>query len=133
MTFEELEELCVLMREQFGGKEPRQFQMDLVQAQEERRDALCQAATGQGKTAVAAGPYVLKRNEGMVTLMVSPLIGLQEEMVSLLAYHAFAAPDHGRTQVTTFRDEYKLPAVAVNSAGDGCTPQLMRVQHMLYI
>ncbi|KAI0054709.1 P-loop containing nucleoside triphosphate hydrolase protein [Artomyces pyxidatus] len=108
MTAEELDELRRLMKEQFGGKEPRDFQVDMVQAQEERRDALCQAATGQGKTAIAAGPYVLKKNEGKVTFMISPLIGLQNEMV------------------TTFEEEYKVSAIAVNSAQGGCTAETMR-------
>ncbi|KAA1476505.1 P-loop containing nucleoside triphosphate hydrolase protein, partial [Dentipellis sp. KUC8613] len=95
------------MKRQLNDREPREFQVDLVRAQEERKDALCQAATGQGKTAIAAGPYALAQNADRVTLMVSPLIGLQDEMV------------------TTFRDEFKLSAVAVNSAHGGCSPELM--------
>ncbi|KAI5824812.1 P-loop containing nucleoside triphosphate hydrolase protein [Schizophyllum commune Tattone D] len=51
-----------------------------------------------GKTAVAAGPYTLPQNANKTTLMISPLIGLQNEMVN------------------TFRDEYKMDAIAVNSA-----------------
>ncbi|KZV63276.1 P-loop containing nucleoside triphosphate hydrolase protein [Peniophora sp. CONT] len=93
------------MRTQFGGKEPRDFQVELVVAQEARRDALCQAATGQGKTAIAAAPYVLEKNKDRVTIMVSPLIGLQNEMVE------------------TFKNEYGLTAVAVNSDKGGCTKQ----------
>jgi superfamily II DNA or RNA helicase len=64
-----------------NGRTPRDFQLLLVQAQEEGRDAMCQAATGSGKTAVAAGPYALEDNKRKFTLMVSPLIGLQNEMV----------------------------------------------------
>ncbi|KAH9021275.1 hypothetical protein EDB83DRAFT_2204291, partial [Lactarius deliciosus] len=60
---------------------PRKFQVEMVQAQEEGQDALCHAATGSGKTAIAAGPYALAKNQGRVTFMVSPLIGLQNEMV----------------------------------------------------
>ena len=81
MTAEDIEKLKDLMRAQFGGKEPRDFQVELVVAQEARQDALCQAATGQGKTAIAAAPYVLEKNKEKVTIMVSPLIGLQNEMV----------------------------------------------------
>ncbi|KAL1658031.1 P-loop containing nucleoside triphosphate hydrolase protein [Schizophyllum commune] len=68
------------MRDLLDGKEPRDFQLDLVQAQLEGRDTICQAATGMGKTAVAAGPYALPQNAGKTTLMISPLIGLQNEM-----------------------------------------------------
>jgi superfamily II DNA or RNA helicase len=69
------------MRNMLGGREPRNFQVEMVQAQEEGRDALCHAATGSGKTAIAAGPYALTKNQGRITFMVSPLIGLQNEMV----------------------------------------------------
>jgi ERCC4-related helicase len=81
MTAEETQTLHDLMRKQFNGREPRHFQVNLTKAQEERQDAICQAATGMGKTAVAAGPYVLPKNERRVTIMISPLIGLQNEMV----------------------------------------------------
>ncbi|KAH7918343.1 P-loop containing nucleoside triphosphate hydrolase protein, partial [Leucogyrophana mollusca] len=96
------------MKEQLGGREPRDFQVEIVQCQEERRDALCHAATGLGKTAVAAGPYALPENQGRVTIMVSPLIGLQDEMAQ------------------TFRQEYKVASVAVNSGQGGCTMKLMK-------
>ncbi|TFY74604.1 hypothetical protein EWM64_g9407 [Hericium alpestre] len=108
LSADEIEKIRALMKEQLGGREPRVFQLDLVQAQEERRDALCQAATGQGKTAVTAGPYVLEKNADRVTIMVSPLIGLQNEMAE------------------TFRNEFKLSAIAVNSSTDGgCSSELM--------
>ncbi|TFY77268.1 hypothetical protein EWM64_g6747 [Hericium alpestre] len=116
LSADEIEKIRTLMKEQLGGREPRVFQLDLVQAQEERRDVLCQAATGQGKTAVAAGPYVLEKNAGRVTIMVSPLIGLQNEMAD------------------TFRTEFKLSAVAVNSSMDGgCSSELMtEIVHRKY-
>ncbi|TFY56011.1 hypothetical protein EVG20_g9099 [Dentipellis fragilis] len=107
MTVDEVQALRDAMKQQLNGREPRDFQVDLVQAQEERKDALCQAATGQGKTAIAAGPYALAQNSERVTFMVSPLIGLQDEMVE------------------TFREDFNLSAVAVNSAHGGCSPQLM--------
>lgn len=84
--------------EQLKGREPRYFQFRLAQAQEEGQDTVCQAATGQGKTGAAAAPYALEKNADKVTLMVSPLIVLQNEMVK------------------TFRDEFGLPAVAISSA-----------------
>jgi len=86
MTQEEVTKLPGLLQEQFHGKEPRSFQIELVRCQQEHRDALCQATTGMGKTAVAAGPYALPGNEGKVMLMISPLIRLQNEMVCEYLY-----------------------------------------------
>ncbi|KAL1725303.1 P-loop containing nucleoside triphosphate hydrolase protein [Schizophyllum commune] len=100
MSDPEVAQLRELMQDLLDGKEPRDFQVELVKAQMAGRDSICQAATGMGKTAVAAGPYVLPQNASKTTLMISPLIGLQNEMVN------------------TFQDEYKLPAIAVNSAHD---------------
>jgi late competence protein required for DNA uptake (superfamily II DNA/RNA helicase) len=62
------------MQSMLGGREPCNFQVEMVQAQEEHQDALCHAATGSGKMAIAAGPYALVKNQGRVTFMVSPLI-----------------------------------------------------------
>ncbi|KAL1680990.1 P-loop containing nucleoside triphosphate hydrolase protein [Schizophyllum commune] len=97
------------MRDLLDGKEPRDFQLDLVQAQIEGRDTVCQAATGMGKTAVAAGPYVLPQNSDRTTLMISPLIGLQNEMVK------------------TFRDEFKMDALAINSAHETSSKTLQDI------
>ncbi|KAH9008258.1 P-loop containing nucleoside triphosphate hydrolase protein [Lactarius hengduanensis] len=80
----------------------------MVQAQEEGQDALCHAATGSGKTAIAAGPYALAKNKGRVTFMVSPLIGLQNEMVE------------------TFKNDFNLVAIAINSARGSCTPDTIK-------
>ena len=131
MTSQELEDLRARLKEQFGGKEPRDFQVELVQAQEERRDSICQAATGMGKTAIAAGPYALPKNEGRVTFMISPLIGLQNEMVGPLSSSRCSIINltSDIAQAETFREEYGLSAVAVNSAHSGCTRELMRVGH----
>jgi superfamily II DNA or RNA helicase len=82
LTPEQLTELHKAMQNMLGGREPRDFQVEMVRAQEEGQDALCHAATGSGKTAIAAGPYALAKNQGRITFMVSPLIGLQNEMVS---------------------------------------------------
>jgi superfamily II DNA helicase RecQ len=81
LTPEQTSQLEDALRNMLGGREPRNFQVEMVQAQEEGCDALCHAATGSGKTAIAAGPYALAKNQGCVTFMVSPLIGLQNEMV----------------------------------------------------
>lgn len=61
---------------------PQDYQVEAVKAQLVRKDVLIHAGTGSGKTAVAAGPYALEETKGLVTLMVSPLIALQEEQVS---------------------------------------------------
>ncbi|KAL1730164.1 hypothetical protein EV714DRAFT_284362 [Schizophyllum commune] len=100
MTPEDLQHLRERMVEQLKGREPRFFQFRLAQAQEEGQDAVCQAATGQGKTGAAAAPFALERNATKTTLMISPLIVLQNEMVK------------------TFQDEFGLPAVAISSAVD---------------
>ncbi|KAH9938036.1 P-loop containing nucleoside triphosphate hydrolase protein [Fomitopsis serialis] len=84
---------------------PRQFQLEGVRAQLEGTDTIIQAPTGSGKTAIAAGPYVWPGNDAKTTIMVSPLLALEEEMVG------------------TFHTEFGLPAVAVNSQSD---PQKLR-------
>ncbi|KZV85307.1 hypothetical protein EXIGLDRAFT_699629 [Exidia glandulosa HHB12029] len=60
-------------------------------------DVMVHAPTGLGKTGIVAAPHVFPENKGRVSLFISPLIALQEEMV------------------TTFNDDFKLTAVAVNS------------------
>lgn len=61
--------------------DPHNFQIDGVRAQIEGVDAIIQAPTGAGKTAIAAGPHLWPGNEGKTTIMVSPLLALQNEMV----------------------------------------------------
>ena len=80
---DQISQLHDALRNMLGGREPRQFQVEMIQAQEEGQDALCHAPTGSGKTAIAAGPYAFAKNQGRVTFMVSPLIGLQNEMVGV--------------------------------------------------
>lgn len=63
---------------------PREHQIQGVRAQLLRRDIIIQAGTGSGKTAIAAGPHALDKAKGCITIMVSPLIALQEEQVSYL-------------------------------------------------
>ena len=136
MSAEALGQLRNLMRDLLDGKEPRDFQLDLVQAQVEGRDTVCQAATGMGKTAVAAGPYVLPQNSDRTTLMISPLIGLQNEMVS--RFPSFSHVDVAWTnvltlQVKTFRDEFKMDTLAINSAHETSSKTLqVRSQPQCY-
>lgn len=70
------------MQEQYGWKdEPRLFQLEGAQAQLEGTDMIIQAPTGAGKTAVAAGPHLWPGSQGKVTIMVCPLLALEDEMV----------------------------------------------------
>ncbi|KAI0723618.1 P-loop containing nucleoside triphosphate hydrolase protein [Earliella scabrosa] len=69
---------------------------------------IIQAPTGSGKTAVAAGPHVWPTSAGKTTLMVCPLLSLETEMVD------------------TFRDDFGLKAVAINSAGGKLTTTLVK-------
>ncbi|KAL1754249.1 P-loop containing nucleoside triphosphate hydrolase protein [Schizophyllum commune] len=101
MSSQALEDLRSRMQNQLlRGQEPRPFQLRLAQAQEEGQDAICQAATGQGKTVVASAPYVLEKNADRTTLVISPLIALQNEMVR------------------TFQNEHGVTATALNSSVD---------------
>ena|SRR5882762_750502 len=62
---------------------PDDFQMEAIEAQLKLLDVLCHAGTGLGKTAIVAGPHMHPSSKGKVTLMVSPLIALHDEQVSL--------------------------------------------------
>ena len=59
----------------------KSFQLSAIAAQVRRTDVLLQAATGSGKTGIAAAPHLLPSSKGKVTLFVSPLLVLQEEQV----------------------------------------------------
>ena len=66
------------------GFAPRSFQMEAISAQLKREDVLVHAGTGLGKTAIAAGPHAHPSAVGKVTLMVSPLLALHDEMVCMV-------------------------------------------------
>ncbi|KAG6864113.1 hypothetical protein C0991_012398, partial [Blastosporella zonata] len=76
-------------------------------AQVEGHDVLLHASIGAGKTGIAAGPHLLLSSKGKVTLVVSPLILLHEE------------------QVITFKEEFGLEAMSVNSANGGALKETM--------
>jgi superfamily II DNA helicase RecQ len=59
----------------------RPFQLTCMAAQALGQDVLLHAATGTGKTGIAAGPHLLPSSVGKVTLVVSPLLSLHEEQV----------------------------------------------------
>ena len=65
----------------------RPFQLSAIVAQVRGTDVLLQAATGSGKTGIAAAPHLLPSSEGKVTLFVSPLLVLQDEQVG----HSFCS------------------------------------------
>ncbi|KAF5342587.1 hypothetical protein D9611_001979 [Ephemerocybe angulata] len=103
------EKLADMMKTAFKWTHsPRQFQLDAVKAQLEKKDVLIHAGTGSGKTVVAAGPHAHPLAKGKVTIMVSPLIALQEE------------------QVKTFENEFGLRAKAINSSHGGLSLRNMQ-------
>lgn len=75
-------DLKELIKDQFGF-EPQQFQMDAIIAQLQGRDVLVHAGTGKGKTMIGAGPHVHASSKGKVSIVVSPLIALHNEQVSI--------------------------------------------------
>jgi ATP-dependent helicase YprA (DUF1998 family) len=62
---------------------PDDFQMEAIEAQLKLEDVIVHAGTGLGKTAIVAGPHMHPSSKGKVTLMVSPLIALHNEQVSI--------------------------------------------------
>lgn len=80
----DLEGLGQKIKDQFEWPNgPHDFQMRAIEAQLKGIDVLLHAGTGSGKTAVAAGPHVHESSRGKVTLMVSPLMALHDEHVSI--------------------------------------------------
>ena len=63
------------------SSEPRPFQLECIKAQVEGVDMIIRAPTGSGKTAVAAGPHLHESAAGKITIMIEPLLALQDEMV----------------------------------------------------
>ena len=82
LTAEDVQKLATLMRERFRWEhDPKDFQLEAVRAQIEGVDMIVRAPTGSGKTAIAAGPHLWPGNENKFTIMVCPLLSLEEEMV----------------------------------------------------
>ncbi|KAJ7762331.1 P-loop containing nucleoside triphosphate hydrolase protein [Mycena maculata] len=108
LTRAQLAGLPESMRTKFNwDHDPYPYQMLGIEAQLQMWDALVHAGTGMGKTTIAAGPHAHETSAGKVTLMISPLIALHDE------------------QVDTFRDEFKLKVMAVNSSNGGCKPEVL--------
>ncbi|KAE9390705.1 P-loop containing nucleoside triphosphate hydrolase protein [Gymnopus androsaceus JB14] len=85
----------------------KDFQLAATNAQLQRKDTIVHAHTGAGKTAIVAAPHAHPATQGKVTFLVSPLIALQDE------------------QAETFREEYNLSAIAINSSHGGLTAKNM--------
>jgi superfamily II helicase len=79
----ELETLPDLIKEKFTTwtNGAHSFQMECMKAQVLQKDLLLHAATGSGKTGIAAGPHLLPSSKGKVTLFVSPLLALHDQQV----------------------------------------------------
>ncbi|KAH9939562.1 P-loop containing nucleoside triphosphate hydrolase protein [Amylocystis lapponica] len=109
LTDEDMKNLSSRMREVYHwNTAPRDFQLDGVRAQLEGVDAIIQAPTGAGKTAIAAGPHLWPGNEGKTTIMVSPLLSLEDEMVH------------------TFKTDYGLDAIAIQGKNGACSPLVIK-------
>lgn len=88
---EELKLLPGLIRTHYtkwtdGAKD---FQLECMGGQKLGKEILLHAATGAGKTGIAAGPHLLPSSQGKVTLMVSPLLSLHDEQVCLSFFFSF--------------------------------------------
>ncbi|OCH84388.1 hypothetical protein OBBRIDRAFT_808273 [Obba rivulosa] len=79
---EQLQDLATCMRTKFSrSSDPRLFQLAGIKAQLDGLDAIIQAPTGSGKTAIAAGPHLWTGVADMTIIMVFPLLALEEEMM----------------------------------------------------
>jgi superfamily II DNA helicase RecQ len=85
LTKDQLCDLPKKMQIKFNWKHVvRAYQLEGIEAQLLMRDALVHAGTGMGKTTIVAGPHAHESATGKVTLLISPLIALHDEQVSLL-------------------------------------------------
>ncbi|PIL35865.1 hypothetical protein GSI_01525 [Ganoderma sinense ZZ0214-1] len=114
LTEDEAKTLASQMRERFKWTEdPRFFQVEGVRAQLEGRDLIIQAPTGSGKTAIAAGPHLWHTSKGKTTIMVCPLLALEDEMTD------------------TFKTEFGLNALAINSSTGRLTQKLVNSKELI--
>lgn len=130
---QDLQDISQKIKEKFKWThEPRPFQEMAVVAQLTRKDVLIHAGTGMGKTVVAAGPHAHESTKGMVTFMVSPLLALQEEQVSVKVCIGGPRRLTEILKVTTFQTEFGLSATAVNSSHGGCKKEVLEVLGFLF-
>lgn len=59
----------------------KDFQLEAIIAQLQGRDVVIHAATGSGKTGIAAAPHLIPSCKGKVTIVISPILVLQDEQV----------------------------------------------------
>lgn len=104
----------------------RDFQLQALASLGTGRDVIVHAGTGCGKTAIFAGLHLLPDTAGMFSLLISPLIALQNEQVRVLfaPNSLFITKTH---QVKTFDTDFGLKAIAINSSQDGCTDDALAV------
>ncbi|KAH9840189.1 P-loop containing nucleoside triphosphate hydrolase protein [Rhodofomes roseus] len=107
LSAEDVSKMHTLFEEAYGWP-AREFQMEGIRAQLEGVDMMIQAPTGAGKTAVVAGAHLWPTDMRKVTIMVSPLLSLEDEMVK------------------TFKDHFGLNAVAVSSKNGSCSPMVVK-------
>ncbi|KAH9911536.1 uncharacterized protein BXZ73DRAFT_34470, partial [Epithele typhae] len=82
LSSEDIQLLRQMLRDKFRWPNNlKDFQVDAIRAQLKGVDIIVQAPTGAGKTALAAGPHVWPSFERRVTLMICPLLTLEDEMV----------------------------------------------------
>ncbi|EJF62569.1 P-loop containing nucleoside triphosphate hydrolase protein, partial [Dichomitus squalens LYAD-421 SS1] len=109
LTQQDVDKLAIQMRETYGwDSDVKDFQLAAVKAQIEGVDIIVQAPTGPGKTALAAGPHLWGWKEKKFTIMVCPLLSLEEEMEQ------------------TFDTDFKLKVIALNSKNGACSPLTLR-------
>ena len=104
---------------------PRDFQLKGICAQIEGTDMIIQASTGSGKTAIVAGPHIWAPCKGKITIMVSPLLALEEEMVWCI--QLLESFSNVQLQVDTFNVDFGLKAIAVHGKNGGCSARTARV------
>ncbi|EAU85201.2 ATP-dependent DNA helicase recQ [Coprinopsis cinerea okayama7 len=97
----DLGDLASLLENHLGFK-PRPFQINAVTSQMLGKDTIVHAGTGMGKTVIAIGPHFHPLSRGRLTIMVSPLIALQNE------------------QLESFNQK-GIKAIALNSQYGGCS------------
>ena len=81
LSEDDLSKLTNLFTASYGWA-PRTFQLEGIRAQIKGVDGIIQAPTGSGKAAIVLGAHLWPHNKPKVTIMVSPLLSLEDEMVS---------------------------------------------------
>ena len=75
--------LTAAVKSAFNGNEPREFQLDIVEALMLGLDITAIAGTGSGKTLPWVMPLLLEENKAKTVLVISPLKALQADHVRL--------------------------------------------------